>query len=55
MAEPLIRTGQLFHMPDSLKFKLPTYMVYSLNSDSIVLEPVLESLRAQALIEKQKH
>ena len=31
------------------------FMVYSLNSDSIVLEQVLESLRAQALIEKQKY
>ncbi len=55
MAEPLINSGQLFHMPDSPEFKLPTYMVYSLNSDSIVLEQVLESLRAQALIEKQKY
>ena len=55
MAEPLIRTGQLFHMPDSPAFKLPTYMVYSLNSDSVVLEQVLDSLRAQALIEKQKY
>ena len=55
MAEPLIQTGQLFHMPDSPEFKLPTYMVYSLNSESLVLEQVLESLRAQALIEKQKY
>ena len=42
-------------MPDSPEFKLPTYMVYSLNSDSIVLEQVLDSLRAQAIIEKQKY
>lgn len=55
MAEPLIRTGQLFQMPDSPEFKLPTYMVYSLNSDSIVLEQVLDSLRAQAVIEQQKY
>lgn len=54
MAEPLIRAGQLFHMPDSPQFKLPTYMVYSRNSDSIVLEQVLESLRAQAAIEQEK-
>ncbi len=54
MAEPLIRAGQLFHMPDSPQFKLPTYMVYSLNSDSIVLEQVLDSLRVQAAIEQKK-
>ncbi|MDA3868804.1 MAG: LysR family transcriptional regulator [Gammaproteobacteria bacterium] len=54
MAEPLIRAGQLFNMPDSPQFKLPTYMVYSRNSDSIVLEQVLESLRAQAAIEQEK-
>ena len=54
MAEPLIRTGQLFHMPDSPQFKIPAYMVYSLNSDSIALEQVLDSLRAQAIIEQQK-
>lgn len=54
MAEPLIRAGQLFHMPDSPQFKLPTYMVYSRNSDSIVLEQVLESLRVQAAIEQEK-
>lgn len=55
MAEPLISSGKLFHMPDSPQFKLPTYMVYSLNSDSIVLEQVLDSLREQAKIEKQKY
>lgn len=54
MAEPLTRAGQLFHMPDSPQFKLPTYMVYSHNSDSIVLEQVLDSLRAQAANEQKK-
>ena len=54
MAEPLIRAGQLFHMPDSPQFKLPTYMVYSRNSDSAVLEQVLNSLRTQAATEQQK-
>ena len=29
-------------MPDSPQFKLPTYMVYSLNSESLVLERVFE-------------
>jgi DNA-binding transcriptional LysR family regulator len=55
MAEPLIRTGQLYRMPGSPEFSLPAYMVYSLNSDSIVLEQVLDSLRAQAVIEQQRH
>jgi DNA-binding transcriptional LysR family regulator len=54
MAEPLIRAGQLFHMPDSPRFKLPAYMVYPRNSDSIVLEQVLDSLRAQAALEQGK-
>ena len=55
MAEPLINSGQLYLVPDSPKFKLPTYMVYQLNSNSSVLEQVLESLRVQAEIEKQKY
>lgn len=55
MAKPLIETNQLFQMPDSPQFKLPTYMVYPLNSDSIVLEQVLDSLREQADIEKQNY
>ena len=54
MAEPLIRAGQLFHMPDSPQFKLPTYMVYPQNSDSTVLEQVLNSLREQAAAEQDK-
>jgi hypothetical protein len=55
MAEPLIHSGQLFRMPNSPEFKLPAYMVYSLNSDSIALDQVLASLRAQAAIEQQKY
>ncbi|MCW9013463.1 MAG: LysR family transcriptional regulator [Gammaproteobacteria bacterium] len=54
MAEPLIRAGQLFHMPDSPQFKLPTYMAYPRNSDSPVLDQVLNSLRKQAAIEQEK-
>ena len=54
MAEPLIRAGQLFQMPNSPRFSIPTYMVYQLNSESIVLERVLDSLRAQAVIEQEK-
>jgi DNA-binding transcriptional LysR family regulator len=55
MAEPLINTGQLFQMPDSPQFKIPAYMVYQLDSDSTVLEQVVDSLRLQADIEKQKN
>jgi LysR family transcriptional regulator, flagellar master operon regulator len=55
MAEPLLDTGQVFQVPDSPQFKLPTYMVYQHNSDSTVLEQVLDSLRVQANIEKQKY
>jgi DNA-binding transcriptional LysR family regulator len=55
MAEPLLNTGQVFQVPDSPQFKLPTYMVYQLNSDSTVLEQVLDRLRIQANIEKQKY
>lgn len=54
MAEPLINAGQLFHMPDSPRFKLPAYMVYPLNNDSPVLQHVLESLRREAEDEKRK-
>lgn len=54
MAEPLIKTGQLFQMPGSPQFKIPAYMVYSANSDSVVLEQVLNSLRFQAAAEHEK-
>lgn len=54
MAEPLIQAGQLFPMPDSPQFKLPAYMVYPGNRDSMALEQVLDSLRKQAAIEQQK-
>ncbi len=54
MAEPLIKAGQLFHMPNSPKFKLPTYMVYPLKGDPTIQEVVLNSLRKQAMIEQEK-
>jgi len=54
MAEPLINAGQLFHMPGSPRFKLPAYMVFPQNSDSPVLKHVLDSLRREAEIEKNK-
>jgi len=55
MAEPLINAGQLFQMPNSPQFRIPAYMVYQLDSDSTVLEQVVESLRLQASIERQKY
>lgn len=52
MAEPLVQAGKLFHVADSPQFRLPTYMVFPRNSDSIVLQQVLDSLRL--LAEQQK-
>jgi len=54
MAEPLIRAGKLFMMPNSPQFKSPVYMVYSHNSDSPVLDQVVNSLRQEAQLEKKK-
>ncbi len=45
MAEPLIRAKKLFHVPDSPRFRLPTYMVFPRDSTSLVLQQVLDSLR----------
>jgi DNA-binding transcriptional LysR family regulator len=52
MAEPLIQAGKLFHVPDSPRFRLPTYMVFPRDSDSIVLQQVLDSLRLLAKQQK---
>ncbi|MFZ2313879.1 MAG: LysR family transcriptional regulator [Methylobacter sp.] len=54
MAEPLIQAKKLFHVPGSLQFRLPAYMVFPRDSDSIVLQQVLESLRSLAVVEQQK-
>lgn len=54
MAEPLIQAKKLFHVPGSPQFKLPAYMVFPRDSDSIVLQQVLDSLRSLAVIEQQK-
>lgn len=45
MAEPLIRAKKLFHVPDSPRFRLPTYMVFPRDSASLVQQQVLDSLR----------
>ncbi len=54
MAEPLIQAKKLFHVPGSLQFRLPAYMVFPRDSDSIVLQQVLDSLRSLAVVEQQK-
>lgn len=54
MAEHLIQAKKLFHVPGSPQFKLPAYMVFPRDSDSIVLQQVLDSLRSLAVIEQQK-
>ena len=54
MAEPLLQAGKLFQVPGSPRFNLPAYMVYPRDSDSVVLEQVLASLRKQAEIEREK-
>ncbi|MGZ4980042.1 MAG: LysR family transcriptional regulator [Methylobacter sp.] len=54
MAEPLIQAKKLFHVPGSLQFRLPVYMVFPSDSDSMVLQQVVDSLRLLAVIEQQK-
>jgi len=54
IAEPLIQAKKLFHVPGSPHFKLPAYMVFPRDSDSMVLQQVLASLRSLAVIEQQK-
>jgi DNA-binding transcriptional LysR family regulator len=54
MAEPLIQAKKLFHVPGSLKFRLPAYMVFPRDSDSLVLQQVVDSLRLLGGIEQQK-
>jgi len=54
IAEPLIHAKKLFHLPGSPQFRLPAYMVFPRDSDSIVLQQVLESLRSLAIAEQKK-
>lgn len=54
IAEPMIQEKKLSLVPDSPLFKLPAYMVFPRDSDSVVLKQVLESLRSLAEIERQK-
>jgi DNA-binding transcriptional LysR family regulator len=54
IAEPLIQAKKLFHVHGSPQFKIPAYMVFPRDSDSIVLHQVLDSLRSLAVTEQQK-
>jgi len=54
MAEPLIEEGKLHHVPDSPRFRLPAYMVFPRESDSVVLGQALGTLRALAAAEQAK-
>lgn len=54
MAEPLMQSGKLFQVPDSPEFRLPAYMVFPRDSDSMVLGQVQSSLRSLALVKQQK-
>jgi DNA-binding transcriptional LysR family regulator len=54
LAEPLIQSKKLFHVPGSPQFRLPVYMVFPRDRDSIVLQQVLDSLRSLAVVEQQK-
>jgi DNA-binding transcriptional LysR family regulator len=53
MAEPFIWARRLHRVPDSPEFKLPSYMVYPLDSSSTVLTQVLGNLRMLAAAERQ--
>jgi DNA-binding transcriptional LysR family regulator len=55
IAAPLIKEHKLFHVPNSLQFKLPAYMISPLDSDSIILQQILDNLRSLAAIERQKN
>lgn len=54
LAQPLLRAGRLFHVPDSPQFILPAYMVSARDRDSEVLQQVLDQLRMLAALERQK-
>jgi DNA-binding transcriptional LysR family regulator len=53
MAESFIWARRLHRVPGSPEFKLPSYMVYPLDTDSAVLTQVLGNLRKLAAVERQ--
>ena len=50
IAESLIQAKKLFQVPGSPQFRLPAYMVFPRDSDSVVMQQVLDSLRSLAVI-----
>ena len=55
IAEPLIKAQKLFPVPESPQLKLPAYMVSPIDSDSMILQQVIDRLRSLAAIERQKN
>jgi DNA-binding transcriptional LysR family regulator len=55
LAEPMLRAGKLFPVPDSPQFILPAYLVSQRDNDSLVLQQVLTHIRLLAEQERQKH
>lgn len=55
LAEPWLASAKLFYVADSPRFTLPAYMVSARDGDLEVLEPVLQRLRALAVLERQKN
>ena len=45
MAEPLVLSGQLFHVVDSPEFIHPAYVVYPRETDNAALTQALKGLR----------
>lgn len=54
LVEPLLKAGKLFPVPDSPQFKLPAYMVSPRDSESPILQQVLDQIRTLAAEERQK-
>ncbi|MCK9606040.1 MAG: LysR family transcriptional regulator [Methylomonas sp.] len=55
IAAPLIKEHKLFQVPDSPQFRLPAYMVSPFDSDSIILQQILDIIRLLAADERQKN
>lgn len=54
MAEPLIAEGKLFQVPDSPMFRLPVYVVFQREADTLVVGQALAGLRELAEAEQAK-
>ena len=54
MAEPLIAEGKLFQVSDSPMFRLPVYVVFQREADTLVVGQALAGLRELAEVEQAK-